>query len=285
MIRSIVSCALPALFFLGCAGPKPAGGGASQAPALTFGVVPLGEQAARTKEVEGLIGVLEQALGGRVALTVAADYREFSKGLSERRWDLVMVGPVLYSRAHEHGYDAVAMGKRDGAFVRQGTFVARADKTFEGVEGLRGKKIAFVSPHSSAGFQFPFAYLFAHGLAPADYTRQFLGSYEAVVKAVLDGSADVGTTYDGAIQDLAGENALLLKVIAKTDPIPGEAFAVRSDCRLLPRIREVLLTLHQRKDGAALLAPLHADELVTPPDGVFEAAKNIDLLVNDAAGL
>jgi phosphonate transport system substrate-binding protein len=247
--------------------------------------VPLGDQTLRTQELEGLGHVLEHELGGPVAVSVAADYREFSRAVSERRWDLIMVGPVLYSRAHQNGYDAVAIGMRDGSFVRQGLFIARADKGIAGVADLKGKKVAFVSPHSSAGFQFPFAFLFAQGLSPSDYAREFVGSYEAVVKAVLEGRADAGATYDGAVQDLAGDLAPLLTVFAKTDPIPGEAFAVRSDCKLLPKVREILLGLHQRKGGAALLAPLHADQLVAPPEGVFEAAKGIDLLVNEAAGL
>jgi hypothetical protein len=60
---------------------------------------------------------------------------------------------------------------------------------------------------------------------------------------------------------------------------------VRSDCPLLARVRAVLLGLHRSADGPAALAPLHADELVAPPEGVFEAAKGIDLLVNEASGL
>ncbi|MGC4122390.1 MAG: phosphate/phosphite/phosphonate ABC transporter substrate-binding protein [Myxococcales bacterium] len=288
MIRLSAPFGLLCALALGCASAKPtgtAGSGGTSAPVLTIGAVPLGEQAVRTRELDALAQVLERELGGRVDLSVAADYREFSKGLAERRWDLIVVGPVLYSRAHENGYDAVAIGMRGGTFVRQGLFITRADKGISRIADLKGRKLAFVSPHSSSGFQFPFAYLFAQGLGPADYTREFVGSHDAVVKAVLEGRADAGATYDGALEDLAGDQAALLTVFARTDPIPGETFAIRADCTRLPKVREVLLGLHQREDTKALLAILHADELVAPPPGVFEAAKGIDLLVTEAAGL
>jgi len=275
------------LLSLACAhsAGAPGGGGEAASPLLKIGAVPLGEQGARTEELEGLGRWLGKELGGPVSTEVAADYRAFSRGLAERRWDLVLIGPVLFGRAHENGYEAVAIGMRGGTFVRRGLFVTRADKGISQVSDLRGRTVAFVSPHSSSGFQFPFAYLFAQGLGPADYTRSFVGSHDAVLKAVLEGRADAGATYDGALEDLAGEQAPLLNVFARTDPIPGETFAMRADSPLLPRVSALLLDLHRRPDAAELLSALHADQLVAPPEGVFEAAKAIDLLVTEAAGL
>lgn len=276
--------ALAVLLFLfaACSAPRPA---ADRPPLLTVGAVPLEKRDVRQEQLEVFGRFLERKLGGRVAVQVATDYKDFSRSLSQKRWDLVMVGPVMYSRAHEVGYEALAMGFRDGAFVRRGVFFARADSAVKGVLDLKGKRVAFVSAHSAAGFQFPFAFLLAQGLGAADFQRDFLGSHDAVVKAVLEGRADGGATYDGGIPDLAGARAAELAVVGQTDPIPGEAFAMRADSPLLPRLREILLSLHSEPEAPQMLPLLHADKFVAPPPGVFDVARSIDLLVTEAAGL
>jgi phosphonate transport system substrate-binding protein len=275
--------ALGLLLASGCAGAKPT---SASAPTLTLGAVPLGTPEHRRSELAPLAAYLERKLSSPVQLAVAADYREFSRSLAERRFDLVLVGPVLYSRAHETGFEAAAVAERGGESVRRGVLFARADRGIAGPADLKGRKVAFVDPHSAAGFEYPFAFLYAHGVLPRDYQRDFVGSHEAVVSAVVEGRSDAGASYDGAITDLLpAEKQGALKIIGRTDPIPGEVFAVRLDAPRAQAIREALFTLDRDPEGRKVLDSLHADKLVAPAEGMFDGARAIDLLVTEQAGL
>ncbi|MBI5547660.1 MAG: phosphate/phosphite/phosphonate ABC transporter substrate-binding protein [Deltaproteobacteria bacterium] len=259
-----------------------------RAPVLTLGAVSLGDSASRQAQLSPLVRHLERRLGGPVEATVASSYRELSRALAERRWDLVLTGPVVYSRAHEMGYQAVAVNSRGGAQTHRGIVVARADRGFTSIADLKGRKLAFVDPHSASGFEYPFAFLWAQGLRPSDYQREFAGGHEKVLQAVLAGTVDAGAAYAGAITDLLPpERAKELTVLGLTDPVPGEVFAVRADLANLPLLRDTLLELDREKDpeAARILEALTAHRLVAPADGLFDGARAIDLLVTEGAGL
>ena len=282
MKRAIALGLASSLCAAACAGSK----AAPAAAPLILGAVPLGNPEQRRGEVAGLAAYLEHKLGGPVQLSIAADYRQFSQALSERRFDMVLVGPVLYSRAHETGYTALAVAERGGESLKRGTLIARADRGIAGPADLKGKRVAFVDPHSASGFEYPFAFLWAQGLTPRDYQREFLGSHEAVVNAVAQGRVDAGACYDGAVADmLPPDRQVELKVIGRTDPVPGEVFAVRSDSARAAAIRDALFSLGADPEGAKVLKPLHADKLVAPAEGIFDTARAIDLLVSEQAGL
>jgi phosphonate transport system substrate-binding protein len=265
------------LALCGCASARPA---ATHPSALTVGAVPLDDAARREKQLEALAQYLEGVLHQPVAVAISPHYRAFSQSLSEKRFDLVLVGPVLYSRAHESGYEAVAVAVRGGDANPRGVIVARAGSTLT-PQDLKGRKVAFVDPHSASGFQYAFALLYSLGLKPGDYQRSFVGSHDAVLRAVLDGTADAGAVYAGAMVDLLpADRQGQIAVIGQTDPIPGEVFAARVDVRRLQALREALLALTPASN-AAVLEPLHAERLVAPTEGQFEGARAIDLLVSE----
>ncbi|MFN7133446.1 MAG: phosphate/phosphite/phosphonate ABC transporter substrate-binding protein, partial [Myxococcales bacterium] len=159
----------------------------TSATPLTFGAVPAGERGTREAELAPLVEHLARVLNRPVQLEVPASYRAMAQGMAEARWELAYVGPILYSRAHETSYDAVAVPVRDGKTTVEGVLLARRDRGLSELAALKGKRIAFVDPSSSAGFQYPFALLYANGLPPGSYERRFVGSHAAVLRAVRSG--------------------------------------------------------------------------------------------------
>ncbi len=264
------------------AGPAP---GSPQGEPLLFGAVPTGEPETRRTELAALAAYLEQSLGVRVTIEVPGDYVETARALAARKWDLVLLGPVLYSRAHELGYDAVAMPVRGGKSVFAGVLITGAEGPVRSVADLRDKRIAFVDPNSSAGFQYPFAHLFANGLRPSDYERVFVGGHHAVVRQVLEGTLAAGACYEDAINEaLSPEERARIAVIAKTEPVPGDVFAARRNSPHFEPLRAALLSL-RGEAAAPLLAPLHAEGMQAPDERLFDSARRIDLLVSEEAGL
>src|SRR5207237_3690078 len=162
---------------------------------------------------------------------------------------------------------------RSALFARKGTVKRLSD--------LRGKRLAFVSEQSTAGFLIPRQILLGAGFAPGDFRgAKFLGDHAAVCKAVLHGEAEAGATFadDGRGGPLAGcsetvgEKARELKVLATSDPIPNDVVALRPGAppELLASVRSALLGLSQSSDGRRKLDQLfHADAFVPAEDADY----------------
>jgi phosphonate transport system substrate-binding protein len=220
-----------------------------------------------------------------VELEIPADYRETARRLSQGEWDLALLGPVLYSRAHEQGYAALAMPVRGGTSVFSGVIVTRQGSPIATIADLRGKRIAFVDASSSAGFQYPIAHLFANGLSPSDFERVFVGGHRAVARQVLEGKLDAGACYEGAIaEELSAEEQAGLRILARTEPVPGDVIAARASSPHFETLRRALSSL-QGDEAARVLGPLHAEGLAAPDERLFDSARRVDLLVSEEAGL
>ncbi len=275
------------LLLIGCATarPEPAGSAAAPQP-LVFGASPIADRQARLKEIGGVARYLEQKLKRPITLEVPDTYPEAAEAMAQKKWDLALVGPILYARAHETGYDALAMPVRAGTMVFTGAVVARADSGLKNLAALKGKRVAFVDPNSSSGFQYPFALLLANGLKTSDYQRTFLGGNRAVVRAVFEGRADAAGCYEDALeQALTPVERAQMVVLGRTDPVPGDVFAARRDGPELEALRQALLALSADPSATEILSPLRATALSAPDESLFDSARRIDLLVSEEGGL
>ncbi len=85
----------------------------------------------------------------------------------------------------------------------------------------------------------------------------FAGSHEKVIAAVLLGSAAAGATYEGAVAmaKAQGFPTFDLEVLARTDPIPHDAIAVRVglDDALVKGIRTALVELDRSPAGRQVI--------------------------------
>lgn len=203
---------------------------------------------------------------------VASSYGTLVKGVSEGWVDVGWLPPFVYAMARKGG-DVRPLAR----FVRQGqasyrsAFIVRDQSPIRTLAQLRGKRMAYTDPRSSAGYLAPRGHLQALGL-DADHffsNQSFLGSHKRVVEAVLDGRADVGVTFyssqrgpDGGLligasawQQHAPARAREIRVLAETAPIPSDVIAVRARCpeALALRIRDAFLRMHESPEGRELL--------------------------------
>jgi phosphonate transport system substrate-binding protein len=90
----------------------------------------------------------------------------------------------------------VSTVRGDKTGYRAVLFVAR-DSIWQSLDELAGKTVAWVDPSSAAGYLYPRLHLAARGIDPAHHFGKelFLGSHHEVVRAVLDGRAQVGATF------------------------------------------------------------------------------------------
>ncbi|HUJ24746.1 MAG TPA: PhnD/SsuA/transferrin family substrate-binding protein [Myxococcales bacterium] len=240
---------------------------------------PLGAEQAQ-KDAAGLSQLLTQLLKQEVTAEVVP-HGDLPAMLAEGRADLAWcsAGQYVDASARARVEPAAKLVRGGMPFYRSALF---ARKQVKRLADLRGRRLAFVSEQSSAGYVLPRQILLGAGFTEADLRGvKFLGDHAAVCKAVLSGEAAGGATFanDGRGGPLAGcaetvgpDAVKQLHVLATSDPIPNDVVAVRpgAPADLLPAVRSALLSLSQSSDGRRKLEQLfHADAFVPADDADY----------------
>jgi serine/threonine-protein kinase len=182
---------------------------------LRFGVVFDGRAPAEIQALEEL----GRTIRSHVVLRRFEGYSSLVDALADGRVDLAWLPPVAYVRALRASAATQVFCVRRAAY--RSLLLAR-----DGVASLVGARAAWVSPWSAAGYLVPREILRASGAEPDEIFRAqtFTGSYDAVVRALLAGEADVG-----AVRSMRSPIPEGLRVIeVSTAPIPGDTICASS---------------------------------------------------------
>ena len=173
-------------------------------------------------------------------------------------------------------------------FYRSVLFTTKKSKQILTPADLKGKKIAFVSETSAAGYMIPHRELLRAGVSETDIKANgsFLGDHASVCKAVIEGKDDAGATISndkagGAIAGCAetlGKQVSELKVLAISDPIPNDVFALKegSSSADFAALRAALIDLDKTADGKKVLAEhFHSDGFIPAEDGDYSPLRDL----------
>src|SRR5205807_2401776 len=132
------------------------------------------------------------------------------------------------------------------------------DSELRTLDDLQGAKVAWTDRVSASGYLFPRLHLLRAGVA--SFHESFHGTYERAMAAVREGRADVCASFIG------DQKFPELRVLDVTDPIPpdGLVLAPGIEGNLQARVRDLLLTLHEKSGGAEALRALFGGERLMP---------------------
>lgn len=249
---------------------------------LEFGFTPVLGQTDERAEFEPLTSYLSDALGQKVVLYVARNYGDLRTQMEAGNVDIGSFSPFAYVDAACGGkIRIIAQSVIDGSATYRGIIVARNDSGLKSITDLQGKRFAFVDPKSASGYVYPRAMLVEKGVNPDTYFKEtiFAGDHKSVIADVLDRRVDAGATYDNAIRiaKAGGLPTADLVIIARTDPIPHDAIAVRVglDEGLATRIRDALVNMDKTEAGRQVIA--HSKKMlsghVPAQDGTFDVVR------------
>jgi phosphonate transport system substrate-binding protein len=245
--------------------------------AFRFSLPPsLGSTVAQNR-AERLAAFIEQALGRKAEVGVAASYEALAKDLLAGRADAVWAPPFVCARVEAMGVRVLARGVRRGRSSYRGALVARAGSGLT-QETLQGTRMAWVDRDSVAGYLLPVAFLKSRGLDPSQLftSQQFTGSYRASLEAVQSGAADVASVFcppastdmtyaDGVEVVLPGRSADF-ELIAYTEEAPNDGVPVGMTVapELVGTLERMLLALHESEEGLRLLTDIFQAERFEP---------------------
>ncbi len=220
-----------------------------QMPRIRIGVILVVNQDVgreRKGQLEAFAEALSGALGTVVVPHSFTSYHELLESMHAGKLDFAWLPPIVALRAAARGRTIpVAIPIRGGTSSFSSVLFARPGSPIKTTSDLHKARVAWVDRESAAGYLVIRAVLRARDvdLDQAFGEELFLGSHDAVARAVLDGAADVGATFANADATLsqihsAGWGSSAVHVIAWGGPIPNDV--VGASIRVpVPRIRAV----------------------------------------------
>jgi phosphonate transport system substrate-binding protein len=195
--------------------------------------------------------------------------------------DVAWLPPISAAQAMSRGLAApIALPVRGGVTSYSTALFTRVDARWRSVAELSGVRAAWVDRQSASGYLLIRAQLRAMGvdLERAVAAERFMGSHEEVAAAVIDGSADVGSSF--VHLDLMDERPVRaawgnapVRVLALAGPIPADVIAVssRMDPARVDRVRRAFVEGRHPALRAATRALLGAEAFVAPRPGHLDA--------------
>lgn len=234
----------------------------NSSPPIRIGVIPYLPTDEMTQEFAPIMDYLSKRLGRPVYLTVAADYKSLAKLLEHAKIHMAVFSHGSYELLGKgRSWEVLCRAIQRGQVYSRGSIVVRADSGIDGLDGLRGKSFAYVDRYSGTGFVFPNKIFSEVGLDPLmDFSEVcFTHSHEASIRGLLEGRYEATAVYDGAPLFLSELKAGVLKVLAKTSPIPTDPIVVKGslDADLKEQIRVAMLEMHKDERGKEFMKILH----------------------------
>lgn len=262
---------------------------------ITLAVVPSSTPSDDSRFVlDGLCVALTKLLDVPVSGINSRSYQDLAAELEKGRVDYAWMSPTLMLLTAEHiQLRPLLSAVRDGTTEYCAAIFVDDNMPVDDIADLANTTVAWVDTTSASGYLFPRLMLAAQGKDPAHFFRKelFLRSHAEVVRAVLDGKADVGATYvqkpeEGKPITRAGWLHVAperkVRVLEYSQPIPndmivGHGLIEKSEHK---QFAEAIMTLSQLENGKRLLyRAFHAESFKPTPRN---ALKPLEMLLQTA---
>ncbi|WP_371371980.1 phosphate/phosphite/phosphonate ABC transporter substrate-binding protein [Sporomusa aerivorans] len=234
---------------------------------------------------ETYVPILE-AVAGKIGLQarviIVSDYDALGRAMRAGTVDIGWFSPFAYVSAKKAD-DIVPLVTPcvNGSASYTGLIISSREKGITALDGLKGKKFAFVDKQSASGYLYPRALLQASGKTPETFFSHtlFSGSHNRAIESVLDGVVDGGATYSEAVATAKSKGLPVEKLIilAETEPIPKDAIAGRPGLppALSEKLQESFLIIHNDKQSQALLAKAGINGFTAAEDAAYDVVRKV----------
>lgn len=202
---------------------------AAEKPLIGFGVIPRYNPLVMYKRYQPIMDYLTAETPYRFELKISKDYPEAVRFLQQGVTQISSLGDVTFAEANLR-YQAMPILKplnKEGTPFYRSAIIVRNDSALRSITELKGKTMAFGSPHSTSGNLIPRYLLWDNKVRMQDL-KSFtnLQHHDAVAKAILKGQFDAG-----AVKDVVAEKYQPhgLRILAWSKPIPAVPLVVRRD--------------------------------------------------------
>ena len=237
---------------------------------------------------------LERATGLAWKVTVMSSYAAQVEGMCAGQIDVGFFAPLQMTLLLDRACGTPILGalRKDDTGALATTYksqiLVRSDSGITDINGLKGKKFAFVDTLSASGYVYPtLAIKNKTGQDPKTWFGAnniiFAGGHPQAALAVYQGTVDGAATFIDARDSLVAANPDIktkTKVIDTAGPIPNDGVALQKDfpADLGKTVKQALIDYSKTDDGKAKFSALFAWDGMQEVDAKFydpmkEAAK------------
>jgi phosphonate transport system substrate-binding protein len=285
MISSILFTSLPFLPFGTCNGEENPGQFNGAEKTLRLVLVPEQNVFEQRKRYRYIADYLSRKMEMNVIVEIMANYGETTNAFVERSADAGFFGSFSYVLAHvKAGVEPIARPVwLNGSSTYRGFIFARKDSGIETVKDMKNKRLVLVDKATTAGYIFQLFYFNYSGIPKLeDYFSRiaYAGSHDAAAWAVYTGEADIGGAKNHIFNRFKDEDPDFRKqmiVLAESPEVPSNGLAVRKDLNpaIKLRLKNLLLALHETKDGQEVLKKFGALKFIETTDQDYKALYNM----------
>ncbi len=224
------------------------------------------------KRFDPLARYLSEKLKVKVDLTIFSNYGDIIEQFKDGNIDGAFLGSLVGALAIQKvGVEPLVRPVNpDGSSQYWGYLFVRKDSRITNVEGMRGKRMAFVDKATTAGYIFPVAYLRQNGIKDIGEffgSYYFTGSHDAAIYAVLNKEVDVGAAKNSIYERVRGDEPRVdreLRILATSGKVPENGLCVRKglDKNIKNKLKEVLIDIDKDPEGRAVLEKIGAIKFV-----------------------
>lgn len=244
---------------------------------LTIGFVP--SQNAETLEAKAkpLAELLQKELGIDVDVKVTTDYTGVVEAMGAKQLDLGFLPPTDYVLAHEKGYaDVLLQALRYGVNPEDGSntdelvdyyysgILAKKDSGIKDLKDLKGKKIGWQGPTSSAGYVWAAVEMKEEGIdAQKDVQGTQLQGHDKAVAAVMNGDVDAAAIFLDARNIVKNDMPDVFKktgYVYTTEKIPNDTISVRPDMpdEWKEKIADAFIKIGEDEEGQKIIEAIYS---------------------------
>lgn len=209
---------------------------ATDATPIRIAVIPWQSPEEQQKKLKPLADYLKQTTGRSFSFQVTKDYKSAVDLLATEKVEIAYLAALTYVKAKQKNPNVepivMPIDQNSGRPWYSAVIVADSTKGIKSLEGLKGKRFAFVSPSSTSGFLMPMSQFAKQGIDP---TRDFAlikysGSHDKAEADLASGKVDAIANDKPSFlrSQKAGKLGSRYKIIWESDPIPTGPIVVNT---------------------------------------------------------
>ncbi|MGF1542111.1 MAG: phosphonate ABC transporter substrate-binding protein [Pleurocapsa sp.] len=252
--RKLLATALVLLPLLGVYGFRASSIAQGNNSELIMGLIPAENNEEMVQKFEPMRVHLENKLGRSVKVFQATDYAGVIEAMKRDRVDIAWFGPLSYVLAEqEASAEAFAVGvTNSGLSTYSSIIVVSGDSSFQSLQDLAEKSVAFVDPASTSGALVP-TYMVkkATGKMPEEFFGKFTyaGSHDAALLGVKNKTIDAAASSDISYETMVSKGLITAqsnRILVESEPIPGPPLTYRDnlDEATKTQIKDAILNAH-----------------------------------------
>ncbi len=259
---------------------------ASKPDKIIMGFVPSVDSDKIADTIKPLADELAKELGMPVEGKVMTNYSALVEAMGSNKVQIGFLPAFGYVLANQkHGVQVILKSERYGSDYYHSQWVVRADSGINSLADLKGKTWAIPDLTSTSGFLFPAAQIMDQ-FQVKDVQAEFFGKsiqaggHDNALIAVLEGNADVATTFDDARTIIKKDHPDVmdkLKVIGYSKNIPNDTISVTKelDKDLVAKIKNIFLSFNDKPDMIKIMHDVYSwDAIRAAKDSDYDVVRS-----------